>query len=125
MYHQQKPWEKDEFNSGYGNLFSNKKDLKYHEQKYGSENKEPSSDYMKKDEAREKDEKKESLFEEADEKKKDEQLKEEDIPFKAAKQVFNESRREEKKEVRKKNISSIEEAIKKAIEDEKKVIMMD
>ena len=135
MYHA-KLWDEDKWNihsssynsSKYGNIISSdkKEDKKYHEQKYGQADKDVSSDYMKKDEAREKDEKKkDNLFEELEEKKEKEELKEDEIQLKAAKQVFSEQQREIKKTARKKDISTIEDAIKKAIEEEKKVIVMD
>ena len=117
MYHA-KLWDEDKWNihsqsyssSKYGSVFSEdkKEDKKYHEQKYGQADKEVSSDYMKKDEAKEK-----------------EDIKEDDIQFKAAKQVFSEQQHEMKKPARKKDINTIEDAIKKAIEEEKKVIVMD
>ena len=130
-----KLWDEDKWNihegyksSKYGtSLPSDKKDDKaYHEQKYGSE-KNPSSDYMKKEDAKEKEEnKKDALFEEFEEEKKGkEEVREDEIPFKAAKQIFSEHKNEPKKEPGKKDKNTIEDAIKKAIEDEKKVIMMD
>ena len=124
MY-QPKPWEQGEQHAGYGILMGGKKDKKYHHQdKYDSE-KGPGSEYNSNKGSKEKDEKKESLFEE-EEQKKNEEIKEEDIPFRAAKQVFAETMKEQQtKDHKKKNLSSIDEAIKKAIEDEKKIIMMD
>ena len=130
-----KLWDEDKWNihesykhSKYGStLPSGKKDDKaYHEQKYGSE-KSISSDYMKKEDAKENEEnKKDSLFEELEEEKKGkEEIKEDEIPFKAARQIFSEHKNEAKKEANKKDKSTIEDAIKKAIEEEKKVIMMD
>ena len=84
------------------------------------------SDYVRNKENKKDDEKKDSLFEEAEDKK-DEKLADEDLPFRAAKQVFNENRKEQQEHQKehKKNLSSIEEAIKKAVEDEKKTIMLD
>ena len=134
-----KLWDEDKWNihsSGYnsskygGNIFSEgkgKEESKYHEQKYGSEEKSLSSDYMKKEERDSLDEKKkDSMFEELeDDKKKNEKINDDDIPFKAAKQIFNEGRYEIRKENKKKETESIEDAIKKAIEEEKKVIVMD
>ncbi|MBI2655555.1 hypothetical protein HYX06_03980 [Candidatus Woesearchaeota archaeon] len=129
-----KLWDEDKWNihegyksSKYGSITpSDKKESKaYHEQKYGSE-KDISSDYMKKEDAKEKEEsKKDALFEELEEEKKKEEVKEEELPFKAAKQIFSEHKNEPKREPGKKDKSTIEDAIKKAIEDEKKVIMMD
>ena len=131
-----KLWDEDKWNihegyksSKYGSILpSEKKDGKlYHEQKYGSSEKNLSSDYMRKEDTKEKEEnKKDALFEELEEEKKSkENVKEEDIQFKAAKQIFVEHRDEIKKESNKKDKSTIEDAIKKAIEEEKKVIMMD
>ena len=131
-----KLWDEDKWNihegyksSKYGSIApSDKKEGKaYHEQKYGSSEKSLSSDYIRKEDAKEKEEnKKDSLFEEVEEEKKGkEDLKEEDIQFKAARQVFAEHRDEAKKEANKKDKSTIEDAIKKAIEEEKKVIVMD
>ena len=97
----------------------------YSEQKYGSKDGDLSSDYLKKNDSAENDEKKERLFSDLEETSKKEDLKEEDLPFKAAKQVFNESRNEPKKIQPKKDVKTIDDAIKKAIEQEKKVIMMD
>ena len=57
--------------------------------------------------------------------KKQQELKEDEIPFKAAKQVFSESMKKPKKYDKRKDVNSIEEAIKKAIEEGKKVIIMD
>ena len=131
-----KLWDEDKWNihekssyssSKYGSIFSEgkKEDKKYHEQKYGSEGKDVSSDYMRKEDTKEKEEKKDNLFEEEEQKKEKGEIKEEEIPFKAAKQIFAEHQKEGKKDSGKKDIDSIEEAIKKAIEEEKKVIMMD
>lgn len=131
-----KLWDEDKWNihegyksSKYGALLpSDKKEDKagYHEQKYGSE-KGSSSDYMRKEDAKEKEEsKKDMLFEELEEEKKGkEEVNEEEIPFKAAKQIFAEHKNEAKKAPDKKDKNTIEDAIKKAIEEEKKVIMMD
>ena len=133
MYHS-KTWDEDKWNihshsynsSKYGSGSPLDKDeKKYHEPKYGSKDGDVSSDYMKKEDSKEKDEKKkDEMFEDAEEKKENAELKEEDIQFKAAKQVFAESKNEQKK-IAKKDINGIEEAIKKAIEDEKKIILMD
>ena len=134
MYHS-KLWDEDKWNihsSSYnsskytsGPSEGKKDDKEYHEQKYGQE-KDLSSDYMKKEDAKEKDEKKkDDLFEELEGKNEKKELKDEDIQFTAAKQVFSEHQHEAKKEQTKKSINSIEEAIRKAIEEEKKVILMD
>jgi hypothetical protein len=134
-----KLWDEDKWDihsesyshSKYGsNSHSDKKDdKKYHEKKYGSEGKDPSSDYMKKEEKSKEDkEKNPSHFDElVEEEKKDggQKAEEEEITFKAAKQIFNEARFEQKKEMPKKDDKTIEDAIKKAVEEEKKVIVMD
>src|SRR3989344_2545825 len=96
-----KLWDEDKWNihegyksSKYGTAIplDKKEDKAYHEQKYGSE-KGISSDYMKKEDAKEKEEnKKDALFEEEEEKKGKEEIKEDEIPFKAAKQIFSEHR---------------------------------
>ena len=97
---------------------------KYHDAKYGAD--EPGkSDYMRLDQQKKKeDEKKDDFFNQLEDDKKKEQ-KEEDIQFKAAKQIFNEHKDEPAKAQKKKEVNSIEEAIKKAVEDEKKVIILD
>ena len=129
-----KLWDEDKWNihegyksSKYGTAppSDKKEDKAYHDQKYGSE-KGISSDYMRKEDAKENEEsKKDALFEELEEEKKKEDANEEELPFRAAKQIFSEHKNEPKKEPGKKDKSTIEDAIKKAIEDEKKVIMMD
>ena len=130
-----KLWDEDKWNihEGYKSskytsaLPSDKKENKaYHEQKYGSE-KSTSSEYMRKEDAKEKEEgKKDALSEELEEEKKGrEEIKEDEIPFKAASQIFSEHKNEAKKYPNKKDKSTIEDAIKKAIEEEKKVIVMD
>ena len=83
---------------------------------------------MRREDAKEKeDEEKSSIFEELEEKTDKQEMKEDEIQFKAAKQLFDEKRYETKKIKieKKKNIKTIEEAVKKAIEEEKKVIIMD
>ncbi|HLC60852.1 MAG TPA: hypothetical protein VJJ52_05485 [Candidatus Nanoarchaeia archaeon] len=127
-----KLWDEDKWNihsEGYNsskyNTGAGKDEKKYHEQTYGSKEKDLSSDYIKKEDSKEKDDKKkEELFDAVEEKKKEE-IKDEDIPFRAARQVFNEMQKEMKKPAQKKDVNSIEDAIKKAIEEEKKVIVMD
>lgn len=80
---------------------------------------------MKKEEQKEKDDKDKAVFEEAAEEKNEKQeIKDEEIPFRAAKLVFNDGKFEAKKPEFKKDVNTIEDAIKKAIEDEKKVIIM-
>ena len=124
MYHA-KLWDEDKWNIHSSSYNSSKDDKKYHEQKYGSQEKDLSSDYMKKEDAKEKDEKKkDEFFEGLEEKNEKKELKEEDVQFTAAKQVFAEQHRETQKIQMKKNIDSIEEAIRKAIDEEKKIIIM-
>ena len=135
MYHA-KIWDEDKLNihsksygsSKYGNIFKDgkKEDNKaYHEQKYGQKDPDSSSDYVRKEEQEKKEEKKDDFLEVIDgDKKEKNELKEEEIPFRAAKQVFSENREKPKAE-KKKDLSSIDDAIKKAIEQEKKVIVMD
>ncbi|MBI3027338.1 hypothetical protein HYY70_04435 [Candidatus Woesearchaeota archaeon] len=136
-----KLWDDDKWNihsssynaAKYSNTISNdkKEGKNYHEQKYGANEKNPGSDYMKKEESREKEEKNAShAFDELDEEKKEQKAEENDIQndiqFKAARQIFSESKFEIKKEeARKKNATTIEDAIKKAIEEEKEVIIID
>mgnify|MGYP001558798682 CR=1 FL=1 len=132
-----KLWDEDKWNihsnsynsSKYTNIFSDdkKEDIKYHEQKYGQSEKSLSSDYIRKEEQGDKEENKaEGIFEHLEEEKNERQdIKEEEIPFKAAKQVFGEGGYETKKTEVRKDTKTIEDAIKKAIEEEKKVIIMD
>ncbi|MBI1935373.1 hypothetical protein HYS31_02945 [Candidatus Woesearchaeota archaeon] len=136
MYHA-KLWDEDKLNihsssnygsQKYGNIFSEgkKDDAKYNEQKYGQKEGNLSSDYLKKEEGKEKEEeKKEDFFSSLEEEKKEEKHDEE-LTFKAARQIFSENRHEEaKKPEKKKDISTIDDAIQKAIKSEKEVIMMD
>ena len=103
-----------------------KKIMEYHEQKYGSKEKNTSSDYMRREDAKDKEEKKQDVFDSLEEDKKEQQeLKEDEIPFKAAKQIFDEKKHYDKKNAGKKDTKTIEDAIKKAIDEEKKVIVMD
>ena len=131
-----KLWDEDKWNihsssynsSKYSAPSDGKKDdKKYNEQKYGQKEGDISSDYIKKQDGKEKDDKdKTNIFEDFEEGKKDKlEIDEEDIPFKAAKQVFNEKKYGAKKAEKRKDVSTIEDAIKKAIEEEKKVIIMD
>ena len=132
-----KLWDEDKWDihsKNYGSsvsgdiLSGDKKDsIKYHEQKYGSNEKESSSDYMRKHEENEKEEDKSTgVFAELEEEKKEEaQLNEDEIPFRAASQVFSENREKLKSYPKKDAKSTIEDAIKGAIEEEKKVIVMD
>ena len=132
-----KLWDEDKWNihsssynsSKYSSTLSDgkKDDRKYNEQKYGQKEKDVSSDYARKQDEKEKEDKdKTSIFEDLKEEKNEKQeMNEDDIPFKAARQVFNEKRYKTQKAERKKDINSIEDAIKKAIEEEKKIIIMD
>ena len=132
-----KLWDEDKWNihsssyfsSKYVNIFSDdkKEDIKYHEQKYGSQKKNLSSDYLRKDDARDNEENKNSsIFDNLEEEKNERQeLKEDEISFKVAKQIFNEMEVTPKTLEEKNNIKTIEEAIKKAIEEEKNAIIID
>ncbi len=133
-----KLWDEDKWDihsgsyspSKYGSAFRDDKrdDKKYHEQKYGQKEKDVSSDYMRRQDEKEKEEKDKShgIFEEMEEEKdRKQELKEEEIPLKAAKQVFGEGRHWLKKTSDKKDVKTIEDAIKEAIEEEKKVIIID
>jgi len=106
-----------------------KEDKKYHEQKYGQKEENSGSDYMRKDDKKKEDkEKNPSPFDELVEegKKEDWQKTEnEEIPLRAAKQIFSEAKFEAGKQEQKKDEKTIDDAIKKAIEDEKRVIIMD
>jgi len=127
-----KLWDEDKwnihsesYNSSRYSSGAGKDEKKYHDQTYGSKDGNLSSDYLKKEDSKEKeDKKKEEQFDAAEEKKKEE-IKDEDIPFRAARQVFSEAQKEIKKPAQRKDVNSIEDAIKKAIEEEKKVIIMD
>jgi len=95
-----KLWDEDKWNihsnsynsSKYTSIFSeDKKDEQaYHEQKYGSGEKNPASDYMRKEEQKDKEESKaEGIFEHLEEEKKEKHnIEEDEIQFKAAKQIF-------------------------------------
>ena len=101
---------------------------KYHEAKYATGEKNMSSDYMRSEDAKEKDEKSKSSAVENWEEDKIEprEIKEEDISFRAAKQVFDEKKFEAKDSKKHQtDFNTIEDAIKKAIEEEKKVIILD
>ena len=131
-----KNWDEDKLDihsSGYGSSkygsTSSGNDKGYHSAKYGSEGKSASSDYHR-NEKREDDEKKPDVFSNLiDEKpgKKYEKSNEEDVQFKAAKQVFSEHMMDAQKKERetRKDIKSIEDAIKMAIESEKNAIISD
>ncbi len=127
-----KLWDEDKWDihsSSYGSskyrFSSDKKDEKaYNEQKYGTKEKDVPSDYIRKEE-REKEEKENAnIFDNLEQEKNNQEIKEDEIPFKAAKQVFAENQ-QNKIITKKKEIKTIDEAIKKAIEEEKKVIIID
>ena len=132
-----KLWDEDKWNihsssynsSKYSSTLSDgkKDDRKYNEQKYGQKEKDVSSDYARKQDEKEKEDKdKTNIFEDLEEGGNEKlEMSEGDIPFKAAKQVFNESKYETKKAEKRRDINTIEDAIKKAIQEEKKVIIMD
>lgn len=131
-----KLWDEDKWNihsssygsSKYGGIISDrsKEDKNYAEQKYGLKDKNVSSDYARKEDQKENESEKTSAdTDETSEVKDNQELKEEGIPFRAAKQIFNEKKREAKKAEIKNDEKTIEDAIKKAIEEEKKVIVID
>lgn len=130
-----KLWGEDKWNIHSGSYGSSKyaassddkkDDKKYNEQKYGSREKNVSSEYMKKEEQKDKEgkEKDHRIFGEIEEEKKEQKIEDDEIPLKAAKELFNEKRFDPKKPEQKKDVKTIEDAIKKAIEEEKKVIIM-
>ena len=101
-------------------------DKKYHEHGYGVKEHNPASDYLRREEPREKEKNENTLFDEIEDniqESKAEDMKEEEIPLKAAKELFEENPKQAKKE--RKDIKTIEDAIKNAIEEEKKAIIMD
>ncbi|MBI2649914.1 hypothetical protein HYX04_01215 [Candidatus Woesearchaeota archaeon] len=141
-----KLWDEDKWNIHSGSYNSpkyssspggKKDDKKYNEQKYGQKEGNVSSDYIRKQDEKEKEDKdKTNIFEDFEEESnasertrsqltENPEIKDEEMPFKAAKQIFNESKYGAKKTEKSKNASTIEDAIKKAIEEEKKVIIMD
>ena len=126
-----KLWDEDKWNihsSSYNSskdaAFSDEK--KYNEQKYGLKEKNVSSDYMRGDEQKDKEDKdRDAIFGSMEEKDEKQEIKEDDMQFKAAKQIFDKNEFGSKKIKQKKEINTIEDAIKKAIEEEKKLIIMD
>ncbi len=122
-----KLWDEDKWDihsSGYSSSkHGDFSDKKYNEHKYDKE-KDISSDYSRKDEETEKEKKKQSDAD-ASEKEDAKEVKEEELPLKAAEQIYSEKKYETKRAEKKKDASTIEDAIKKAIEEEKKVIVMD
>ena len=126
-----KLWDEDKWNI-HSSSYNSPKDItfsdekKYNEQKYGLKEKNVSSDYMRRDEQKEKEDKeKDSIFEDMEEKNEKQEIKDDEVQFKAAKQIFDKNGFGSKKIKQKKEINTIEDAIKKAIEDEKKVIIME
>mgnify|MGYP001613254758 CR=1 FL=1 len=132
-----KLWDEDKWNihsgsyssSKYSSLTSEdkKEDKKYHEQKYDAKEKNPSSDYLRKQEGKDNEDKENpSHFDElVEDEKKEQKIDDDELTFKAAKQVFDEKRHEPQKAKVKKDVKTIEDAIKKAVEEEKQVIIMD
>lgn len=141
-----KIWDDDKWNlhssdsyassSKYGSIHNSDEDkpLGYNESKYGSEKGGPGSVYNSNKGSLDEENKDKKIDEEgtlsslvSNESKKEEKAKEEDIVVKAANQVFTESKNdagavtEDKKKESKK---SIEEAINKAIKEEKEVIVL-
>ena len=81
---------------------------------------------MKRENKEEEEKEKSTNFaEDADEEKREQKIDEDEMPFRAAKQLFNEKKFETKREGPKQDVKTIEDSIKKAIEEEKKVIVMD
>ena len=126
-----KLWDEDKWNI-HSSSYNSQKDIafsddkKYNEQKYGLKDKNVSSDYMRRDEQKDKEDKeRKTIFDDDEEKNEKQEIKEDELQFKAAKQIFNENVSDSKKIKQKKEINTIEDAIKKAIEEEKKVIIMD
>ena len=123
-----KLWDEDKWNI-HSSSYNSSKDIafsddkKYNEQKYGLKEKNASSDYMRRDEQKEKEDR-DAIFD-MEEKNEKHEIKDDELQFKAAKQIFNENGFVSKKIKQKKETSTIEDAIKKAIEEEKKVIIID
>jgi len=115
--------------SKYINISSDgkKDDVKYHEQKYGSRVKNLSSDYTRREDEKGRDGNETSnIFDNLEEEKNEKQdLKEDEVPFKAAKQIFDERELAPRKIEESDNTKTIEDAIKKAIREEKNVIIID
>ncbi len=133
MYHA-KIWDEDKWNihsksyssAKYSASSSADKDMRlYHEQKYGSQEKNSSSDYHKKEETLEKEKRADAEDLKAFEQKKEPDEKEEEIVVKAAKQLFSEKKFNSKNKAVKAEFSTIDDAINRAISQEKKVIIMD
>ena len=113
-----KLWDEDKWNihsssyspSKYHSSSNDKEDdKKYHKQKYDSKEKNANSGFV----------------EDFKEEKWEQKVDEDDIPIRAAKQIFNEKGFETKKKEANNDVKTIEDAIKKAIEDERKIIVLD
>lgn len=130
-----KLWDEDKWNIHSGSYGSSKYSFSggkgdekaYNEQKYGAKGKNVSSDYMRKEERAGEEKENANILEDLEEENKAQEIKEEEIQFKAARQVFAESRQNlaDRITAKKREIKTIDEAIKKAIEEEKKVVIMD
>ena len=68
-----------------------------------------------------------AVFSDFEEGAKEQEVKTEELPIKAAKQIFSERNQslEPKNIEKKKEVKTIEDAIKKAIDEEKKIIVID
>ncbi len=120
-------WNTEKLDHSYAASNSNagdfKSDFKYNESRYGSDDKSSSQDYSRKDEESKMDGKKSGLEESFSEQKKDD-IQDDEIPFHAARQVFS-GQKFEQKIARKHSKKSIEDAIRKAIEEERNVVIAD
>lgn len=130
MYHS-KLWEEERRSSfsgykssGYKSHPAKTDSGKYHWQKYGSKGSKYSSDYIRNEENKQKQNKRNKASS-GQEKIEKQGMTEDELPFMAAEQLFNESKNEQRNEVKKKDIKTIEDAINNAIEDEKKIVVMD
>ena len=130
-------WAEDKWNihsssyssSKYDNSFSDDKkdDAKYHQQGYHDREKNLSSDYLRNESERKDNKGDESsdLMDELQDDSKTQELSDENINFKAAREVFNDASHKLPKKIVKKDTKTIEDAIKKVIEEEKQVIIID
>ena len=100
------------------------------EQQYGADKKEEEgikSDYVRKEEGKE-EEKKDKLTETVEQEEKYKNNKEEDgehLQIKAAEEISQEVAEQPKKTEKRKNIKTIEDAITKAVKEEKEVVVLD
>ena len=117
-----KLWDEDKWNIHSSGYSSSKYESGFSDKK-SEEGKYHSSDYMRMDEHKEKEDGKAQDVSDDAEEKKEKELKEEQNLFKPKSPAHNEPENEKKQQ--KPAFSSIEDAIKKAIEGEKKIIMMD